>query len=93
MSLPDQAQQWVLSVLEPGSRVASVRLIPLGGWHVNHALYVLAPDGHSRWFVLRRWARPGWQTDDPDYTVERELRVLSLLEQTPIPAPRVSAGR
>ncbi|MGH2971857.1 MAG: phosphotransferase [Gaiellaceae bacterium] len=81
-----------MSVVEPGSRIVSVRPLPLGGWHLNHALDVLAPDGHSRPLVLRRWARPGWQADDPDYTVERELRILSLLEQTPIPAPRVVAA-
>jgi aminoglycoside phosphotransferase (APT) family kinase protein len=92
MPLPNQAKRWALSVLEPGSRIVSVRLIAVGGWHVNHALDVLAPDGHRRPLFLRRWARPNWQDDDPDYTVERELRVLSLLEPTSIPAPQVVAS-
>jgi aminoglycoside phosphotransferase (APT) family kinase protein len=81
-----------VSVVEPGIRIVSARRIPLGGWHVNHALDLLAPDGPRQQLVLRRWARPGWQAADPDYTVDRELRVLSLLEQTPVPAPQVVAA-
>lgn len=39
--------------------------------------------------VLRRWARPGWELNHPDYTVERETRVLELLRSTPVLAPSV----
>jgi aminoglycoside phosphotransferase (APT) family kinase protein len=92
MFLPDRALRWVLSVVEPGSRVVAAQQIALGGWHVNHALDVVAPDGRVRGLVLRRWARPGWQADYPDYTVEREMRVLSLLAQKVIPAPHVVAA-
>lgn len=87
MSLPGQARRWLSSVLEPGTRVVRVRRLRLGSWHVNHLLHVVAADGRARSLVLRRWARPGWETDDPDYTVERELGVLALLEPTAIPVP------
>lgn len=66
-----------------------MRRLPLGGWHVNHALDVVDADDRLHRLVLRRWARPGWDREDPDYTVERETRVLELLRSTPVPAPAV----
>ena len=35
---------------------------------------------------------PDWAADDPDYTVDREVRVLGLLVATPVPAPLVVAA-
>jgi aminoglycoside phosphotransferase (APT) family kinase protein len=90
--LPEQTLRWVAGVIGPGSRVASSRRLRLGGWHVNHALDVLDRRGRTHRLVLRRWARPGWEADDPDYTVEREERVLQLLRSTPVPAPVVVAA-
>ncbi len=90
--LPEQSARWVADVTGPGSRVASVRRLRRGGWHVNHALLVVDPGGTIHQLVLRRWARPGWDADDPDYTVEREVRVLHLLRSTPVPAPEVVAA-
>lgn len=88
--LPDQATRWVTEVLGRGSRVACARRLRLGGWHVNHALDVVDADGRTHRLVLRRWARPGWDVDDPDYTVERETRVLELLRSTQVLAPAVA---
>lgn len=79
-------------VIGPGSRVVSVRRLRPGSWHVNHALNVADGSGRIHRLVLRRWARPGWETDDPDYTVERETRVLGLLGPAPVPAPAVVAA-
>lgn len=90
--IPDQAARWVTEVTGPGSRIVSVRRLRPGSWHVNHALNVTDGSGRTHRLVLRRWARPGWETDDPDYTVERETRVLGLLGQTPVPAPAVVAA-
>lgn len=92
MSLPDKAQRWLSSVLEPGTRIVGVRRLRLGGWHVNHLLHVVTADGRRSSLVLRRWARPGWEIADPDYTAERELGVLALLEPTPVPAPTLLAA-
>jgi aminoglycoside phosphotransferase (APT) family kinase protein len=90
--LPDQAVRWVTGVIGPGSRVASARRLRLGGWHVNHALAVVDGRGRTHRLVLRRWAQPGWAADDPDYTVEREARVLELLHPTRVPAPAMVAS-
>jgi hypothetical protein len=60
--------------------------------HVNHALNVIDRRRRVHRVVLRRWARPGWEFDDPDYTVLREVRVLGLLQPTAIPAPAVIAA-
>jgi aminoglycoside phosphotransferase (APT) family kinase protein len=90
--LPDRAKRWVTRVLGPGSRIVAARPLRLGGWHVNHALDVLDASGSPQRVVLRRWARPGWDVDDPDYTAEREVHVLELLHTTPVPAPVVIAA-
>lgn len=90
--LPVQAVRWVTDVMGPGSRVVSARRLMLGSWHVNHALGVVDRRDRTHRLVLRRWAWPGWQTQDPDYTVERETRVLALLRTTPVPAPEVVAA-
>ena len=90
--LPDRAKRWVLDVFGDGGRIVSARRLALGGWHVNHAVSVLDQRGHVHRVVLRRWARPGWELDDPDYTVLREVRVLGLLQSTAIPAPSLLAS-
>ena len=59
---------------------------------MNHAVDVVDARGRSHRLVLRRWARPGWEVEDPDYTVEREARVLELLRRTPVPAPGIVAA-
>jgi aminoglycoside phosphotransferase (APT) family kinase protein len=59
----------------------------MGSWHLNHALTVVDGGGRVHRLVLRRWARPGWDRDDPDYTAAREMTILELLRPTPVPAP------
>ena len=90
--LPDRAVRWVTDQVGPGSRLLAARRLRPGGWHVNHAVDVACGDGRTRRLVLRRWARPGWEADDPDYTVDREVRVLGLLAATPVPVPEVVAA-
>jgi aminoglycoside phosphotransferase (APT) family kinase protein len=90
--LPDQAVSWVTGVIGAGSRVAWTRRLRRGSWHVNHAMDVIDSRGRTHRVVLRRWARAGWRDDDPDYTVEPEVRVLGLLRPTPVPAPEVIAA-
>jgi len=89
---PKQTLQWVAASLGPGSRVVSVRLLALGAWHANHAVRVVDARDVSHRLVLRRWARPGWAVDDPDFNVAREVEVLGLLERNMIPAPRLVAA-
>lgn len=90
--LGDRAEEWVTEAMGHGSRVVRAWRLPLGGWHVNHALDVIDAAGRVHRLVLRRWARPGWELEDPDYTAERELRVLELLRATPVPAPVLVAA-
>jgi aminoglycoside phosphotransferase (APT) family kinase protein len=91
-ALPDRARRWVLDVFGHGSQIVQARRLALGGWHVNHALTVIDSRGRVHRVVLRRWARSGWEADDPDYTVAREARVLALLLSTTIPVPAVIAA-
>lgn len=90
--LPERARSWVTGVMGAGSQVTRVWRLRLGSWHVNHAVDVIDGHGRAHRVVLRRWARPGWQDDDPDYTVAREVRVLGLLRLSPVPVPEVMAA-
>jgi aminoglycoside phosphotransferase (APT) family kinase protein len=90
--LPERACSWVTGVIGAGSRITRVWRLRPGSWHVNHAVDVIDGHGRAHRVVLRRWARRGWQDDDPDYTVEREVRVLGLVRPAPVPAPEVIAA-
>jgi hypothetical protein len=85
--LPKNLVGWVARTMGPGSRIQVVRRLPMGSWHLNHALTVVDGDGRVHRLVLRRWARLGWDRDDPDYTAAREMTILELLRPTPVPAP------
>ena len=84
-AVPPASLRWAQDAA--GARV--VAALPLDSqWLANHLL-VLA-DGRE--LVLRRWARPGWEVDDPDLTAAREVLVLERLADTPVPAPELVAA-
>ncbi|HEX6698226.1 MAG TPA: hypothetical protein VF080_15570, partial [Solirubrobacteraceae bacterium] len=67
-AVPPAAMRWAQEAA--GARV--VAALPLESqWLANHLLVL----GDGRELVLRRWARPGWETDDPDLTAAREVLV------------------
>jgi aminoglycoside phosphotransferase (APT) family kinase protein len=83
--LPPASLRWAEA--QGGARV--VAALPMESrWLANH-LIVLA-DGRE--LVLRRWARPGWDDDDPDLTAAREALVLGRLADTEVPAPELVAA-
>jgi aminoglycoside phosphotransferase (APT) family kinase protein len=83
-AVPPASLRWAQE--QAGARV--VAALPLESrWLANHLL-VLA-DGRE--LVLRRWARPGWEADDPDLTAAREALVLDRLTDAPVPAPELVA--
>jgi aminoglycoside phosphotransferase (APT) family kinase protein len=88
---PAAALDWAAAPFGPGSRVVAVRPLP-SAWLANHALEVAGADGAVHRVVLRRWARPGWDDDDPDFTAAREATILELLAPTPVPAPALVAA-
>jgi aminoglycoside phosphotransferase (APT) family kinase protein len=88
---PAAELSWAAAAFGPGSRVVSVR--PLSSaWLANHALEVADAAGALHRVVLRRWARPGWDEEDPDFTAAREVAILDLLTPTPVPAPALVAA-
>jgi aminoglycoside phosphotransferase (APT) family kinase protein len=88
---PAVALGWAAAAFGPGSRVVSVR--PLSSaWLANHAVEVADAAGAVHPVVLRRWARPGWDEEDPDFTAAREAAILDLLAPTPVPAPALLAA-
>jgi hypothetical protein len=86
---PERTLRWASESIGRGSRIASLRRLTEGGWHANHALIVIDRRGRAHRLVLRRWARPGWAADDPDFTAAREAAVLDLLADSPAAAPRL----
>lgn len=89
---PERTLRWVEGSIGQGSRLASLRRLTLGGWHANHALTVIDRHETAHRLVLRRWARPEWAIEDPDFTAAREAAVLELLAESPVPAPRLVAA-
>jgi aminoglycoside phosphotransferase (APT) family kinase protein len=89
---PERTLRWVIESLGAGSRISALRRLTEGGWHANHALTVIDGSGRARRLVLRRWARPEWIAEDPDFTATREAAVLELLADSPVPAPRLVAA-
>jgi aminoglycoside phosphotransferase (APT) family kinase protein len=87
---PERALRWVVDAIGPGSRIVSVRALP-SSWLANHAVTVADRHGHRQRLVLRRWARPGWEAEDPDYHAAREANVLELLRAAEVAAPRLVA--
>jgi len=82
---------WVCEAVGAGSHIVAVR--PLASsWLANHAVTVADRHDRRHRLVLRRWARPGWDLDDPDYTAQREATILELLGPTAVPAPEVVAA-
>src|SRR4030095_2612236 len=57
-----------------------------------HAVDVAAAAARLHRLVLRRWARPGWDEEDPDFDAAREAAILELLAGTPVPAPALVAA-
>ncbi|MBA2315807.1 MAG: phosphotransferase [Chloroflexi bacterium] len=69
-----------------------MRPLGAGGWLATHALSVVQ-DARRHELVLRRWARPGWEREDPTFPPATEAAVLDRLAASApdIPAPRVVA--
>jgi aminoglycoside phosphotransferase (APT) family kinase protein len=89
---PERTLRWALESIGPGSWLTSLRRLTAGGWHANHAITIVDGSGAEHRLVLRRWARPEWADEDPDFTAEREAAMLDLLSGSPIPAPRLIAA-
>jgi aminoglycoside phosphotransferase (APT) family kinase protein len=88
---PAAALGWAAAPFGPGSRVVAARPLP-SSWLANHAVDVADAAGAVHRLVLRRWARPGWADEDPDFTAAREAAILELLASTPVPAPALVAA-
>jgi aminoglycoside phosphotransferase (APT) family kinase protein len=87
---PPSAIAWALSS-NGGGRLERWRALPGGISHGMHLLASRDRHGRRRTMVLRRWVRPGWEIEDPDFTAAREAAILGLLESTDLPVPRVIA--
>jgi aminoglycoside phosphotransferase (APT) family kinase protein len=84
-----EALSWV-SEQCGGLPVAAVEVLRGGRSHANDAITLGEPGG--RRVVLRRWVRPDWRERDPDFTVEREVAALVLLERAGFAAPQLLAA-
>jgi aminoglycoside phosphotransferase (APT) family kinase protein len=61
--------------------------------HANHLLHIETDgDGARVEVVLRRWVRPNWQDDDPEFSPEQEAATYGLLARSAVPAPRLLAA-
>src|SRR4051794_4381708 len=84
---PDRALAWVRRVLGPRARIRTCQPLPGGTSSAVHALTVSTPTTEHD-VVLRRYVRAAWLRAEPDLA-EHEARVLTLLEHSSVPAPRL----
>jgi aminoglycoside phosphotransferase (APT) family kinase protein len=89
---PERTLRWAIESIGPESRLTSLRRLTPGGWHANHAVTIVDRSGAAHRLVLRRWARPEWAEEDPEFTAEREAAMLDMLSGTPVPAPQLIAA-
>jgi hypothetical protein len=75
--LPRILVAWVARTMGPGSRIQVVRRLPMGQLASEPRADCGRRDGRVHRLVLRRWARLGWDGDDPDYTAAREMTIQS----------------
>jgi aminoglycoside phosphotransferase (APT) family kinase protein len=71
---------WAAAAIGPGARVRGVAPIVGGMAMAVDGLTIGDRSGRIQRFILRRWTRPGWEVDDPDFTPAREAAVLGRLE-------------
>jgi aminoglycoside phosphotransferase (APT) family kinase protein len=88
---PANVLKWVADSIGAGSHVVHVRPLD-SSWLANHAVDVVDRHGATHELVLRRWARPSWDDDDPEFTAAHEAGVLELLAGSPVPAPELIAA-
>ncbi|TDE18772.1 hypothetical protein E1289_34950, partial [Actinomadura sp. 6K520] len=88
------ALRWVEECLGKGAEVRTVRPLPGGGAHTNHALLVESGSGSTHELVLRRWTAsqepgPGHlrHSATAAFSPEREIAALALLAGCEIPTP------
>jgi hypothetical protein len=86
-----RALAWAAAAVGPGARVRSVRTLGGGIAEATDALTIDDATRIRHRLVLQRWIRPGWETDDPGFDPAKEAAVLTALERTVIPAPRLVA--
>ena len=87
---PPDALAWVAAASGPRAAVRGVRPLAGGTSSAVHEILVADAAGSARRVVLRRYVKPDWLAEQPDLA-EREAEVLQLLEDTPVPAPRLVA--
>lgn len=84
---PAKTLDWVAASVGRGAEVVSVRRLTEGHSHASHVVTVREASGSAHDLVLRRWARPNWKAEDPDFTPEREAAVLQLLGPVSVSTP------
>lgn len=88
--LPEAARAWIRDELGAGTRIVSIHPRSGGTSSAVHAVTVEDRAGTRQQLVLRRYVRSDWLEQEPDLA-EHEGRVLTLLESTPVDAPRLVA--
>ena len=86
---PAETRDWVAASVGADAEVVAIHRLPEGHWHASHVVTVRRPGGADQELVLRRWARPGWEANDPGLTPQREAAVLKLVGAASVPTPQL----
>lgn len=88
------AAAWVLAQVPGARRVVGARRLTGGATSSVHAVSLETATGRRRRVVLRRWTGAPWPdgtVDDGEQCTRREAAVLTLLDDSDLPAPRLLA--
>src|SRR5689334_23969835 len=84
-------QTWVEQTLGRGARVVATRPLTGGLTSLVHELTVVRNGRRSR-YVLRSWAPDNEHKDWTGRAVAAEARILTAMERSDVPAPRLVAS-
>ncbi|MBI3647350.1 MAG: aminoglycoside phosphotransferase family protein [Actinobacteria bacterium] len=90
-ALDPAVKRWIEEAVGPGSHVVAVQVMPPSST-AKHAVDVLDTRGRQHRLVLRRYHDRERLGADPWYDPANEARVLLLLAETPVAAPRLYAA-
>src|SRR5687767_646169 len=82
---------WAEQTLSRGARVVATRRLTGGLTSLVHELTVVR-NGHRSRYVLRSWAPDNEHKDWIVHAVAAEAAVLTVLERSKVPAPRLIAS-
>jgi aminoglycoside phosphotransferase len=91
---PPQSIEWALRAVGAAGRPVTVTAFAAGFVMANHLLRIepARPGSPAVEIVLRRWVRPEWKQEDPEFSPAQEASNYGLLAGSAVAAPALMAA-